>query len=375
MCLRLRNWVVISVMVIAACGDSAPAAPRADPPTGLGTLPPITAVVAPSTTTAVTTTTQAPRPPIVLGFAGDVSFTHGLDGTDPLADVAELLSAPDLTVVNLETTIAEPDVGAPLDKTYIFRSPPRAVGLLVEAGVDAVSLANNHTLDYGREGLLRTTELLDEADLGYFGAGADRTAAYRPYVAEVGAWTVGFVGLTHVECGWVADDLERWPESAWTCPGFERQTLAAVADASRVADLVVVMVHWGIELDHCPQPYQRDLAADWIEAGADLVIGSHPHVLQGVEQIGDGWVVHSTGNFVFPSARGPSARTAFMTATISEEAISLHATPIEIAAGRPRAMGPTASADMLADLGRWSFGWQFDAATGTVSADGEGICG
>lgn len=74
--------------------------------------------------------------------------------------------------------------------------------------------------------------------------------------------------------------------------------------------------HWGIELDRCPQPYQRDLAAVWADRGADLIIGSHPHVLQGIERLGDAWLVNSTGNFAFPSARGASALSALFTFTV-----------------------------------------------------------
>ncbi len=303
-----------------------------------------------------------------------MSFTHGLDENDPLGGVAELLAAPDLMVVNLETTIAEPEVGSPLDKTYIFKSPPRSVDLLRAAGVDAVSLANNHTLDYRREGLLRTIQLLDEGGITHVGAGLDADMAYAPRVLDVGDWRVALVGFTHVECGWVADDLTRWPEAAWACPGFEQRTVTAVDQANRRADVVVVLVHWGIERDHCPQPYQRELAADWIEAGADLVIGSHPHVLQSVEQIGGAWVVHSTGNFAFPSARGPSARSAFFTATVSESGIALQATPVEIVAGRPHPMTADGAGAMLADLTSWSFGWAFDDA-GNPSATVEvGSC-
>lgn len=311
----------------------------------------------------------------MLGFAGDVSFTHGLDAGNPFGDVLEVLSTPDLTTVNLETTLGEPDVGTALDKTYVFKSPPRSVQLLTDAGIDAVSLANNHTLDYRREGLLRTMELLDAGGVAHFGAGQDAAAAYRYRLIDVDEWSIGLVGFTHVECDWVANDPTRWPEAAWACPGFEERTVAAVAAAARAADVVVVMVHWGIQLDACPQPYQRELAAAWVGAGGDLVIGSHPHVLQGLERIEDAWVVHSTGNFAFPSARGPSARSAFFSFEIHENGADLTVTPIAIANGRPERMVGAAGADLLADLSRRSFGWSFDE-DGTPSPRRDaGSCG
>ena len=164
--------------------------------------------------------------------------------------------------------------------------------------------------------------------------GANSDAAYAAHIATVGDWQVAFVGFTHIECGWVASDLTRWPESAWACPGFEDRTIESVATAATDADVVVVMVHWGIEKEHCPQQYQHDLAAAWIAAGADLIIGSHPHVLQGVEQIDGVWVVHSTGNFAFPSARQASARSAFFRVDVAENNVDLEVVPVQIVDGR-----------------------------------------
>ena len=154
---RPGRWAIVASLMLAACGGAAANAGSGDATPPLDTLPPVsssetTPSLAPTTTTTtlVTTTTAQPKAPITLGFAGDVSFTHGLHGRDPLGDVTELLTSSDFTAVNLETTVGEPGVGEALDKTYIFRSPPSTVEILHEAGVDVVSLANNHTLDYGQ---------------------------------------------------------------------------------------------------------------------------------------------------------------------------------------------------------------------------------
>jgi poly-gamma-glutamate synthesis protein (capsule biosynthesis protein) len=330
-----------------------------------------------TTTAASTTTTPAPppKPPIVLGFAGDTSFTHGLHAQDPLGDVTAALSAPDLMFVNLETTVAEEDVGRPVDKTYTFKSPPESVGLLVEAGIDAVQLANNHTLDFERPALLRTLELLDEGGIAHAGAGTDPAAAYAPRYLEVDGWTIGLVALSRVPCSWSVSGENTRPEVAWTCDPFVVEGMSAVQEAAANSDLTIVMVHWGIELDHCPQSYQRDLATAWESMGADLIIGGHPHVLQGVERIGDAWLIHSTGNFAFPSARNTSARSAMFEFTVSEDGTSLRAIPIRISSGRPTpATGDDATA-ILDDLGRWSFGFTFDDG-GYANATGEpGACG
>lgn len=375
---RTLGLALAAALLATACGAEVEASTRVpddadettDETQAIAALPKVTT---PPTTT--TTTTQPPKDPIVLGFGGDVAFTHGLDARDPFGDVLDMLQVPDFTAVNLETTVAEPEVGSPVDKTFVFKSPPHSVGLLTSAGIDAVNLANNHTLDYRREGLLRTIELLNEADVPSFGAGATEADAYGTQLVEVGDWTVGLVGFTHVECGWVADDPTLWPEAAWACPGFEPRTVAAVEAAAASADLVVVMSHWGIQLEYCPQAFQRDLAEAWVQAGADLVIGSHPHVLQGIERIDDAWVVYATGNLAFPSANGPSTRSAFFEFDVSDDGVEMYVTPIEIADGRPRQMSESSSAAMLADLGSWSFGWAFPSGGTPEPRAASGTCG
>jgi poly-gamma-glutamate synthesis protein (capsule biosynthesis protein) len=329
----------------------------------------------PTTTIVSTTTTVPPKAPIVLGFAGDTSFTHSLHARDPLGDITAELSAPDAMFVNLETTVAESDVGRRVNKTYTFKSPPESVQILTDAGIDVVQLANNHILDFERPALLRTLELLDKGGVAHAGAGTDPDAAYSPRYVSVGDWTIGLVALNRVPCSWSASGENTRPEVAWTCDPFILDGMASVLEASLNSDLVVVMVHWGIERDNCPQSYQHDLAAAWAEVGADLIIGGHPHVLQGVERIGDAWLVHSTGNFAFPSARGPSARSAMFEFTVDEDDISLRAIPVRITSGRPApATGDDADA-ILADLSRWSFGFTFDDTGGATPTDETGRCG
>jgi poly-gamma-glutamate synthesis protein (capsule biosynthesis protein) len=293
-----------------------------------------------------------------------------------LGDITDELSAPDAMFVNLETTIAESNVGTPVDKTYTFKSPPESVQLLTGAGIDAVQLANNHTLDFQRPALLRTLELLDEGDLPYAGAGTDPEAAYAPQYLDVNGWRIGLVALSLVPCSWSASGENTRPEVAWTCDPFVDGGVSAVAEASEEADVVAVMVHWGIERDHCPQPHQRDLAESWVAAGADLVIGGHPHVLQGVERIGDAWLINSTGNFAFPSAHQASARSALFEFTVTEDdGVSLRVVPVRISAGRPAPAAGDDAASILNDLGRWSFGYTFDEAGRAVATDEPGSCG
>jgi poly-gamma-glutamate synthesis protein (capsule biosynthesis protein) len=331
----------------------------------------------PTSTTTTTTTTTTTLPPITIGFGGDTSFTHGLAERDPLGDVADLLTGPDLMVVNLETTVAEAGLGTAAPKRFVFKSPPETVGLLTGAGIDLVQLANNHTLDYGRPALLRTLELLEEGGLPFVGAGADPEAAYGPELVDVAGWNIAFVAFSRVPCDWAASGENTRPEVAWTCPGFEREAALAVAAAEQSgADLVVVLVHWGIELDHCPQHYQWDLATQWEALGADIIVGGHPHVLQGVTRIGDGWLVMSTGNFAFPSARERSSYSALFEFEIDASGVgSVVAHPIRIVDGRPRPAGEAERQEILDGLSRWSFGLEFDETGLAAPTDEAGACG
>jgi poly-gamma-glutamate synthesis protein (capsule biosynthesis protein) len=273
--------------------------------------------------------------------------------------------------VNLETAVAEAEVGQPLSNTYVFKSPPVTVDLLREAGVDGVSLANNHSLDYRAEGLARTIELLDEGGILHAGAGAGEAEAYAPVYIEAAERTVAIVGLSRVPCGWAQSGDH--PEVAWTCDPWVDLGVAAVKEAAANSDVTVVMVHWGIEKDRCPQQYQRDLAHRWIDAGADIVVGSHPHILQGVEKIHEGWVVHSTGNFAFPSAREERADSALFLFTINGTDVDLSVVPVRIGAGRPvPASNPSTVIDAL---NRYSFGWQFTEDGHASPGEGVAACG
>ncbi len=266
------------------------------------------------------TMTRPIRQPIVLGFAGDTSFTAGLDQRDPFAEVAHLLSAPDLMVINLETAIADPGVGRPpVQKQFLFRSPPASLDLLVDAGVDVVALANNHTLDFGSEAVAQTLAEIDARELQRVGAGVDEAAAYQPLILDVGQWRVGIVSMSRVPCDWSASGNNVRPEVAWACPAFQELADDLVRRTVSESEVTVVMVHGGEEGVLCPSDFMLDLEQRWVELGADIIVDGHPHVLQGVGSVGeDAMVVHSTGNFAFPSARGITANTAIFEFTISE---------------------------------------------------------
>ncbi len=207
-----------------------------------------------------TTTTRAPLPAVSVVVAGDTSFTHGLDQRDPLGDIAPVLTEGDVTIVNVETVIAEEDVGAPIEKVYVFKSPPASGGILADAGVDVAALANNHALDYGRDGVLRTIEILEDAGLATAGTGPGPGAAYAGTRPRVDGWPVAVLSFTRVPCDRPEPGETFIPEIAWACPADVDATVAAVAGAAARSDLVVVMAHWGVERQACPEPHQRELA-------------------------------------------------------------------------------------------------------------------
>jgi poly-gamma-glutamate synthesis protein (capsule biosynthesis protein) len=226
------------------------------------------------------------------------------DPARALAPLTPLLRRYDLTVGNLESTLS--DDGLPQQGGDSFAARPSVVPLLERAGLDAVSLANNHTGDYQDTALLSTVRRLRGSAVQPFGAGADRAAAGRAVVLRSGGTSFGFIGF---------NAIGETPRATPSSPGalsvrmpprtgpLSRADLAHVSAlvrglAARV-DVVVVLPHWGTQYTHQPEPVQRLVAARLVRSGADLVVGGHPHWVQGLDRVGQSVVAHSLGNFVF----------------------------------------------------------------------------
>ncbi len=240
----------------------------------------------------------------VLIFTGDVMpgnmvrnnyMSFGLDGIVTKYLQEELQKA-DVTVMNQEFPFSNRGTPAQ-DKQYTFRIHPSFVSILKELGVDAVSLANNHALDYGREALSDTFETLDEAGIPYAGAGDTRDRAAQPVYLECQGKTIGLLAASRVipEISWNVENQQ----PGMLCTYDSAAVTAAIEQARSNCDFLAVYVHWGVEQQDHPEEYQRVLAQAYIDAGADLVVGSHPHVPQGMEYYQGKPIVYSLGNFIF----------------------------------------------------------------------------
>jgi poly-gamma-glutamate synthesis protein (capsule biosynthesis protein) len=246
-----------------------------------------------------------PSDSLLIGAVGDVMLGSWLPeildrngARYPFAETQSLLDRADFLIGNLEAPFLDDTTGvARAAKTYTFAVPEHHVGTLVAGGFDAVSLANNHILDFGLPGLERTWKLLEGLDIVHVGTGSDRAAAHSHRIVESGETRIALLAYNHV-----------FPESFWAT---EHKPGTAHADddglawdvqrARRESDLVIVSFHWSAELREHPKEYQQILARIAVDNGADLVVGHHPHVIQSLEWYRGRLIAYSLGNFVFAS--------------------------------------------------------------------------
>ena len=273
-----------------------------------------------------------PVRPVVLAAAGDVTFGSGAMARGPVfpwTGVGATLREADIATANLEGAISTRGV-AVAGKQYTFRGPPEAARAAARAGgIDVLTLANNHTVDFGREALLDTIGHVRRAGIATVGVGRDPAAARRPAVLERGGLRIAFLGYSQVP----PDSFFAAKGRPGTAPAGEAQIAADVDAARRRADLVVVWFHWGLELQAEPTGSQRRLAEAALNAGAAVVLGAHPHVLGPVtEPLPRRLVAWTLGNFVFPSYRAETVRTAILTVRLDARGVrgwDLHAARIE----------------------------------------------
>lgn len=213
-----------------------------------------------------------------------------------MAKVRPLMETAHIAFLNLESPIS--DIGARNPtKEYTFRSRPALTEGLVAAGIDVVSLANNHTLDYGSVALHDTVARLDSAGVAHAGAGADASAARAPALLITPAGIVAVLAFTEI----IPGGFEATAEHPGVNPAMpdRKKLFAAIATADKKADFVIVSFHWGTEYTGQASEDQRRLAHEAVDAGADLILGHHPHVIQGLELYRNRLIAYSLGDFVF----------------------------------------------------------------------------
>ncbi|HEX6733174.1 MAG TPA: CapA family protein [Azonexus sp.] len=237
--------------------------------------------------------------PVTLIFAGDIMLDDGpgrliAQGGDPLQPFAAILEAADYRIANLECPVAEggsPSAG----KIYSFRAAPRALSVL-QGRFDAVSLANNHSGDYGQGAFLETLAQLDQAGIARFGGGRNLAEAHRPLWIERQGLKIAVLGYNEFKPRSFEAGAD-WPGVAWSEDDRVISDIRAAKAAG--ADLVIPFMHWGWEKETAPSERQRTLARRMIDEGAALVVGGHPHVTQGAEIYQGKPIIYSLGNFVF----------------------------------------------------------------------------
>jgi len=291
------------VLALAACGgpdDASPDAPgrssdrsRSSPAAASDPGPP----------------SRAPRTTVT--FVGDIMLGRGVAGVTPVDDPAAplrpmraLLHGADLTIGNLESTLSTDGPAQQGDDS--FAADPRVLPAMARLGVDALSLANNHTGDFGTAALVDTVASFRGSGVVSFGAGRDRRAAARAVVLERHGLSFGILGF---------NAIGETPRAGPRRPGalsvrmpprtgpLDEADLALVTGAvrrlSRQVDVVVVVPHWGTQYTHRVVPAQRQVGRRLVDAGADLIVGGHPHWVQGMERYRGAVIAYSLGNFVF----------------------------------------------------------------------------
>lgn len=244
-----------------------------------------------------------------LTFAGDINFDDNSSTMDYYNSVPngivdcisyeliEIMNDANIMCLNNEFTYST--AGSPLDgKAYTFRAHPSRVDILKDMGVDIVTLANNHIYDYGKQAFLDTLNTLNKADIKYYGAGKNLDEAKSPEYFNIQGKTLAYVAASR------AEKYKMTPQATEDSPGILRcydteLFIKTIEKASKNADYVIAYVHWGTEYSFELEDVQLSTGKDYLDAGADIVIGAHPHCLQGIEYHNGKPIVYSLGNLWF----------------------------------------------------------------------------
>jgi len=310
--------------------------------------------------------------PVIINAVGDIMLAgsgSGLfkrTGYDyPFTAIAATLLQGDLNIGNLESPIAR--AGEEFtDKKFRFKSDPAAAAALRKAGFNHLSLANNHILDFGPTALKETIAALDDLGISHSGAGPNLMSARQGSIVTVREIRIALLAysLTYPE------EFYAKIERAGTAPGYENYYRADIARAKQSADYVIVSFHWGRECAEFPREYQKSTARKAIDAGADVVLGHHPHVLQGIEYYKNGVIFYSLGNFAFASKSRKADRSMIARITLDNGISAVEVIPLNVLYSevrfQPRVLGGSRGRAVADRLNRLS------AAMGTVISANNG---
>jgi len=286
--------VVITALLVAGCLSSQPAEIAGAP-----------------------ASTPSPPPPrqLTLIAVGDIMLDRSVGKKINskgcayiIQEVAPKLREADITFGNLECPLSTVGPHSPRED-LVFRAHPKTVKVLTLGGFDIVSLANNHTLNAGRAGLLQTLQHLEEAGIAYIGAAEEKSEGSRPTFIEANGLNIGFLAYTdlnfaHGSYSKVDKDLSN----------IESQ----IGAVKNKCDLLIVSYHWGVEYHRHPTERQQQVAHASIDAGADVILGHHPHVLEGLEVYKDQPILYSMGNFIFDKRSGERMESGLFTLYYTE---------------------------------------------------------
>ncbi|MEP6797476.1 MAG: CapA family protein, partial [Lapillicoccus sp.] len=284
---------------------------------------------------------------------GDVNFEGRvaalLDGKDGLADLRPVLAGADVAMVNLETAIT--DRGTPQPKIYHFRTTPQALVTLQKAGVDGVSMANNHAVDFGVDGLTDTLVAQAASPIPVIGIGRNAAQAFAPAVFTVRGVTIAVIASTQVD-DFTIHSFPATDSRAGVAGNLvTTRLLAAVRAATARYDVVAVFLHWGSDYTSCPDSAQTRTAAALEDAGADVVVGGHAHRVQGAGWHGRTYVAYGLGNFVWLNTRSAlDTRSGVLTLTVNPVAAMAQGAADPVSrSGRPTVVTGASWAPLVVD--------------------------
>ena len=271
---------------------------------------------------------------VVLVAVGDIMLSRVVeqkmiakkDWKYPFLETAEITSGADIAIGNLETTVLPGEI-VPTG-SFSFRTDPKALEGIKLAGFDILSLANNHIMNFGLNGLKATLQNLDTAGISHIGAGISEEEIEKPVIKEVGGTKFGFLAYSYSRDYSFYKDGDTYGVSYATIDKMKGQVTAL----EKSVDVVVVSMHMGTEYETEPNSAQKNFARAAVDAGADLVLGHHPHVVETFEKYKDGYIIYSLGNFVFDQMWSEETRLgAIAEVTFEDKQISnIRFVPIKI---------------------------------------------